>query len=79
MLSRHNGVIIEPPDHESKDEADEDGGSSGSQTKSRSATPSSKGKERVAVPHTQSHIQENRSGPSSYYRQHTATSTTTRM
>ncbi|KAF5384806.1 hypothetical protein D9615_001091 [Tricholomella constricta] len=75
--SRHNGVVIEPVEQDPNNEADDDG-SSGSQSKSRSATPSSKGKERAPPPqvsNAQYPVQTNRPGPSSYYRQHTLTST----
>ncbi|GLB43539.1 putative zinc finger [Lyophyllum shimeji] len=71
--SRHNGVIVEPSE-DSKDDMEE--GSSGSQSKSRSATPSSKGKEKAPAPpavNAQYPVQTTRSGPSSYYRQHTMT------
>lgn len=71
--SRHNGVLIDPPGQDLKDDAEDDG-SSGSQSKSRSTTPSSKGKEKSSVPPvTQEHGQNAASGPSKYYRQHTST------
>ncbi|KAF8079130.1 hypothetical protein FPV67DRAFT_1467631 [Lyophyllum atratum] len=75
--SRHNGVVIEPSEPDSKDDVEEDG-SSGSQSKSRSATPSSKGKERAPAPpaaNMQYPVSTTRTGPSNYYRQHTVTST----
>ncbi|KAG6911296.1 hypothetical protein DXG01_002135 [Tephrocybe rancida] len=70
--SRHNGVVIEPSE---KDDADDDG-SSGTQSKSRSATPSTKGKEKAhqhPPPAPYPAPTTTRSGPSSYYRQHTLT------
>ncbi|KAG5643550.1 hypothetical protein DXG03_000691 [Asterophora parasitica] len=76
MPGLHNGVVVEP-DHDPKDDADDDG-SSGSQSNSRSATPSAKGKERAPPPlvsNVRYPVQPTRAGPSSYYRQHTLTST----
>ncbi|KAG6841572.1 hypothetical protein C0991_009607 [Blastosporella zonata] len=67
-LNQYSGVEVD-------NDADDDR-SSGSQSKSRSATPSSKGKE-TAHPHPQPAPYPTptatRSGPSSYYRQHTLT------
>ncbi|TFK65447.1 hypothetical protein BDN72DRAFT_845555 [Pluteus cervinus] len=69
--SRHNGVIIEPTDQEQRSGGDEDTRSSGSNSRSPSAQPSSKGKERATEsPSTSATASTN--GPSSYYRQHTA-------
>lgn len=72
--SRHNGVVIEPSDQEAKTGADNDAGTSESYSKSRSGSPSSKGKERASASNAAS-AQSERTGPSSYYRQHTAMST----
>lgn len=74
---RHNGVVIEPTEQYKKEGGDDEG--TGSQSGSRSATPSSKGKERaLTLPHTvQTHPtgSGSSSGPSSYYRPHTTTTT----
>ncbi|KAG6817578.1 hypothetical protein H0H87_006955 [Tephrocybe sp. NHM501043] len=68
--SRHNGIVIEPSE---KDDAEDDG-SSGTRSKSRSATPSSKGKEKEhPLPAPYAAPVTTRTGPSSYYRQHTLT------
>ena len=76
LVHRHNGVVIEPSDQETKTAADADNnaGTSESHSKSRSATPSSKGKERALVSNP-GPAQPERAGRSSYYRQHTAMST----
>ncbi|KAF9469652.1 hypothetical protein BDZ94DRAFT_1151150, partial [Collybia nuda] len=71
--SRHNGIIVEASE-DAKDGADDDAESSESQSKSRSATPSSKGKERSTRTRPDPN-HPNPAGPSSYYRQHTATTT----
>jgi hypothetical protein len=73
LLDRHNGIVIEPSDQEPKAVADNEAGTSASHSKSRSPTPSSKGKERASV--SSAAAQPERTGPSSYYRQHTAMST----
>ncbi|CAA7264892.1 unnamed protein product [Cyclocybe aegerita] len=63
--SRHDGVIIEPVEQTGDENAD---------TRSRSGTPSSKGKERATNIPVQTHQGTPiPTGPSSYYRSHTAT------
>ncbi|PFH49821.1 hypothetical protein AMATHDRAFT_86214, partial [Amanita thiersii Skay4041] len=64
--SRHNGVIIEPKQLEKKETDDDDiqPATSTPTSRSGSATPSTKGKERVVE-----------GGPMKYYRSHTATTT----
>ncbi|KAF8167288.1 hypothetical protein B0H34DRAFT_792030 [Crassisporium funariophilum] len=65
--SRHNGIVIEPI--ESTNEGDEN-------SRSRSGTPSSKGKEKAVNIPVQTHQgMPTVTGPSTYYRQHTATTT----
>lgn len=81
-LTRHCGIIIEPAEQEKKSGLDgEAPRSTGSKSRSRSATPSSKGKERVRGSNSTSPTTLHpgtaapASGHSSYYRQHTATTT----
>ncbi|TFK42164.1 hypothetical protein BDQ12DRAFT_677731 [Crucibulum laeve] len=72
--SRHNGVVIEPPDSGVRD-GDDELPSSGS---SRSGTPSAKGKKHapgIAQPAPTRQPAPAAGGPSSYYRQHTMTMT----
>ncbi|KAF8555110.1 hypothetical protein OG21DRAFT_1461393 [Imleria badia] len=71
--SRHNGVVIEPTDGVDRrmSMGDEDPHSSGSRSKSRSRTPSSK--ENPAIPTSLPPSAVPPGGPQSYYRQHTFT------
>ncbi|KAG6820657.1 hypothetical protein H0H93_013508 [Arthromyces matolae] len=63
--SRHQGVVLGPAEKDGDDD-----GSSGSQSKSRSATPSLKGKEKANDSASHPFPNSTRNG-SSYYRQHT--------
>lgn len=65
--SRHNGIIIEPPDRDSKDEDHSYGTAS-----DRGDTPSAKGRTCASKPELSS--QQPR-GPSNYYRSHTLITT----
>ncbi|KAG8219298.1 hypothetical protein J3R82DRAFT_162 [Butyriboletus roseoflavus] len=69
--SRHNGVVIEPTDSADRRRSmgDEDPHSSGSRSKSRSRTPSSK--ENPSAPTSLPPTTVPPGGPQSYYRQHT--------
>ncbi|KAF8131529.1 hypothetical protein EV363DRAFT_1330301 [Boletus edulis] len=71
--SRHNGVVIEPTDGADRrtSAGDEDPHSSGSRSKSRSRTPSSKESPAAPSPLPPSTVPPG--GPQSYYRQHTFT------
>jgi hypothetical protein len=73
--SRHNGVVIESPGQEKTDGTEE--ASSSNQSRSRSGTPSRKGKEKATCIPVETHQgTPNVGGPSSYYRSHTATMST---
>ncbi|KAH9854433.1 hypothetical protein C2E23DRAFT_73364 [Lenzites betulinus] len=70
--SRHNGVVIEPPEDKEKNSGD--GASSGSRSPSPGGSPSrsqGEGSMNGSPPATQSSNAGPSSGPSSYYRPHT--------
>ena len=67
-------MIITPSELETPIHGQDDAGSSSSKSRSRSGSPSPKNKERATAPTAL--VQPGAAGPSNYYRQHTATSST---